>query len=327
MYGRGEQARPGRDHPSRTGRPIPLGSGDAPDEQHELPPKGTIRTPPSVGRISYGLPGREGRDKEPPDNKPVEAPSIERGKLERPKHPDGRIETGPKGGVGGVIDESLKETGNALRGYVIEKLLELAADAMYPGFGRVINIAFKIEEVVGDVTALVNPDGGDDVHVPLMNIPPGIEFELSVHLPGRGGAGADGPWVSGFVSASDDGLFGGWAIEREEGQSGADKRLPSNDHDAGRQQAAVIPYPLSNKMPDTKPLQQAVHLRDAAQVMQRRLRTDMTDYGHEPVIVVFDERAGCGLWMIQPVLSDKVAGRSIEIRCDLVTGLTTVLIK
>jgi hypothetical protein len=59
--------------------------------------------------------------------------------------------------------------------------------------------------------------------------------------------------------------------------------------------------------------------------MLPRLQAD-PEFADKPMIVVYDEQAGLGTWMIQPELYGIVAGRQIEIERDTKTGLMTVLI-
>jgi hypothetical protein len=78
-------------------------------------------------------------------------------------------------------------------------------------------------------------------------------------------------------------------------------------------------------MDETDPLRRTAHLREAALKMLRRLQV-MPQYEGAPIIVIYDEAAGCGLWMIRQELADAVAGRCIEIRYEYSTGWSTVLI-
>jgi hypothetical protein len=232
---------------------------------------------------------------------------------------------GPDSAVDRAISESLEETGQAFEGWAFEAVLALAADAVHPGLGRVISIAFKMREAVGDAEALASLESGGDLHVPLLHIAPGIEIELSLHLPGHDGAGAGGPWVSGFALPGDGGLFGGWAIERDEHPGPAEQKGQSTGRPSGQPSGAVISYQLSKTIVETEPIRRAAFLREAASPLLRRLRA-VPKYVVYPVIVVYDERAACGMWMIQPELSSMATGWRIEIRYETETGLTTALI-
>jgi hypothetical protein len=122
--------------------------------------------------------------------------------------------------------------------------------------------------------------------------------------------------VSVFLSPGDDGLFGGWAIKREEGPAASEQKRSTAGQQAGQPGAAF----------DIERFLRAVHMRDAARLIMPQLQ-DTPRHRDAPVIAVYDKRAGWGLWMIQSRSSDVAVGRSMEIRCDLMTGVTTVVIK
>jgi hypothetical protein len=245
-----------------------------------------------------------------------------------------------------VIAESLDESVEALEVWTFEKVVEFAADAFHPGLGRVINIALKVKEVLGDVEALASPDSDRDLHVPVLHVAGGVEIDLNVHLPGQHGAGDGGPLVSGFVMPGDDGLFGGWAVE-EDRRSEAEEERPRSDRDTfnfleeflARQAAwqadwakrfglnppAEITYDLSKSVATTEPLRRAATMREAASRLRSRLHA-RPEFADMPILVVYDERAGLGMWMVKPGLPDAVAGQRIEIRLNLVANLMTVFI-
>jgi hypothetical protein len=269
--------------------------------------------------------------------------AADRGAEDLPKAPKetgkpfAEARTRSEGAVEGFIERSFTETGKAVKEYVFEKLVVVFADAVHPGLGRVIEITFKVQEVVDDVEALVDPGSGCVVHVPLVDVPPGIEIEMGVHVPpyerdraqgpsSHERAGADGLSVSVFASPGDGGLFGGWAIKREEGPAATEQKRPSTGQEAGQQPGAATPYSPPESAKDADPFLRAVHMRDVAAVMQYQLQ-DISRREDAPLIAVNDERAGWGLWMIRAERSEVGAGRSMEIHCNLVTGLTTVFIK
>jgi hypothetical protein len=331
-------------------------------EPHELKDGDLPPPPPKVGRVDGRLREREDLPEQDPKESSEQGQWVEvRQPGSKHEHPLRRrsdrsvfiadppkaptetgeaireVDTSPEGAVEGFIERSLKETGKAVQEYVFEKLVVLVADAVHPGLGRMIEITFKIQEVADDVEALVDPGSGCVVHVPLMDVPPGFQIEASVHVPpcerdraqgpsSHERAGADGLSVSVFASPGDGGLFGGWAIKREEGPPATEQKRPSTGQEAGQQPGAATFYSLPENAKEAEPFLRAVHMRDVAAVMQHQLQ-DIPRRDDAPLIAVDDERAGWGLWMIRAEQSEVGAGRSMEIRCNLVTGLTTVFIK
>jgi hypothetical protein len=246
-----------------------------------------------------------------------------------------------------VIAESLDETVEAVEKWSIEKAVEFAADAVHPGLGRVINIGLKVMEVLSDAEAVMSPDSPSDLHVPLLHMPGGIEIDLNVHLPGRDAGSDGGPLLSGFALPGDDGLFGGWAIEKDRRRQDAEKETPRADLDResileellalekaqqadrarrlGPNPPAEITHHLSGSLPAVDPLARAVILRDAASQLRSELH-DRPEFADRPILVVYDDRAGLGMWMVKPGLSVADAGRRIEIGWEAMTGLMTVRI-
>jgi hypothetical protein len=66
-------------------------------------------------------------------------------------------------------------------------------------------------------------------------------------------------------------------------------------------------------------------LRDAASQLRSELH-DRPEFADRPILVVYDDRAGLGMWMVKPGLSVADAGRRIEIGWEAMTGLMTVRI-
>jgi hypothetical protein len=222
--------------------------------------------------------------------------------------------------TGRAFSESLDQTVEATSAWLGEMALEFGAHCINPVLGLAVTIVFKVKEVVDDVEALTDPTSGLDLHVPLVHLPPGLEIELNVQL---GDSGESGPSLSGFVVPGDGGLFGGWALERDKRQDTDEQERLQRDL-GSRRQAQVIPYDLSKVVEATEdPLFRAIILRERASRLRDQLWTTQ-EYKDKPLIVVSDERTGCGLWMIRS--SRAISGWQIELRPDTETGLLTVRI-
>jgi hypothetical protein len=228
-------------------------------------------------------------------------------------------------------------------------MLELAAHLINPALGRVIDIAFKIQEALDDQEALASADSDRQLHVPLLRAGPGLEIELSVQLPGDDQADEDNPRVSGFVSPGDDGLSGGWAIELDKhAAAGEQKTEPSErpvtvEREAGpdeptateRQRQPVgqkvgqIPVALISadlpKIARTDPLRRAAILRETAACLRDWLQSRPGLNGM-PLIIIYDERAACGIWVIQSALPAEVFSWHVEIRLETTSDLASVFI-
>ena len=87
----------------------------------------------------------------------------------------------------------------------------------------------------------------------------------------------------------------------------------------------MIPCDMSKAMPEVDPAHRAAILREAASQLPSELH-DRPEFADRPILVVYDDRAGLGMWMVKPGLSDGVAGRRIEIGWDAETRLMTVRI-
>jgi hypothetical protein len=249
----------------------------------------------------------------------------------------------------GVIAESLHETVEAAEEWFLEKTLEWAADAVHPGAGRLISIALKIKEMVGDAEALASPDDPRNLHVPLFDVTGSLAVDLNVHLRGDDESGDDAPLVSGFLSPGDDGLFGGWQIETERPAApaqGEGAQSGRHDHPGAAGQAArptadeaartrhpgpprppVIDYDLSAAVRQVQgPWRRAAALRTAASLLRTRLYA-RPEFAAEPILVIYDPPVGLGMWLVNPEFPGAVAGRRITIRLNPVTGMTTVFIE
>jgi hypothetical protein len=247
----------------------------------------------------------------------------------------------------GVIAESLRESVEAADEWIFEKALEFMADVVHPGAGRLISIALKIRELLGDAEALASPDSSRNLHVPLLEINGGLAVDLNVHLPGGGNSGDAAPPVSGFLSPGDGGLFGGWAIEVERPES--DKEASASGQDAQPAEAGKVTRPGAEQAGRSRDLDSAAApvIEDDLSVVKRRvkdpwrravvlreaaLRLRTRFYGGpgfaaQQIIVVYDPLAGLGMWLVKPDLSIALAGRRIGIWLDPVTGVTTVSIE
>jgi hypothetical protein len=78
-----------------------------------------------------------------------------------------------------VIAESLHESMEAADQWIFEKTLEFMADVVHPGAGRLIGIALKLKELLGDAEALASPDSPRNLHVPLLDVTSGLTVDLS----------------------------------------------------------------------------------------------------------------------------------------------------
>ena len=145
--------------------------------------------------------------------------------------------------------------------------------------------------------------------------------------------------MTAFVAPVGGDLYGGFAIEKDEDddQEAADRKTEPPAKDARKPAVDTIPASssdsalyalirsdLSNVEAATAdPRGRAAALSNAASLLQSRLRArpEPTD---RPLIVVYDERAGLGMWTVKPELADAVAGGRIEIGGDASTGWMTV---
>jgi hypothetical protein len=244
-----------------------------------------------------------------------------------------RPETPTDRAIAESLSESVKETSE----WAVETAVKIGAHCINPVLGHMVTIAFEVKEVLGDVEALASPDSDRELHVPLAHITPDIEIDLDVHLHGQDGAGEGAPYLTAFIAPGSGSLFGGWAIENASDEDAEQDTHPSN-REVPEQTSEVISAPpvapdlygliscdLSKSLPAVDQAHRAAILGDAAPRMLPRLQAD-PEFADKPMIVVYDEQAGLGTWMIQPELYGIVAGRQIEIERDTKTGLMTVLI-
>jgi hypothetical protein len=245
-----------------------------------------------------------------------------------------------------VVAASLEATAEAALKWSVERVVELLADVAHPGLGRVISVALKVMEVLGDAEALASPGSPGDLRVPLLDVAAGIELDLNVHL--RGGEIADhGPPVSGFVAPGAGGLFGGWQLEVDRHPKADGKEPPRSGQDTWTVLAASIARPaaqqadrarshgpgsageltftLAASVPTVDPLLRAVTMREAASRLRSQVHA-RPEFTGTPVIVVYDRMGGTGMWLVQPDPSRALALRRIEIRPDLGTGRTAVFL-
>lgn len=249
----------------------------------------------------------------------------------------------------GVIAESLRETVEAVEEWFFERAVEVAADTVIPGLGRVINIAFKIKEAFGDIEALTSPDSPHNLHVPLFHVAGGLAVDLNVHLQGSDRAADTAPPVTGFLSPGDDGLFGGWELEVDRPSESKKHEASASDQDARPVSAEHVARPsvahaershrqepsVSTVIKDdlslvkrwmNEPWRRAVALREAASRLQTRLYA-RPEFAAEQVLVICDPLAGLGMWLVNPGLAHSLARRRIVIRLVTDTGIMLVLIE
>ena len=199
---------------------------------------------------------------------------------------DGPPSAQPDAGPDSVVTASLDATVEAVVEWSLARAVELLADVAHPGLGRVISVALKVKEVLGDAEALASPGSPRDLHVPLLGVADGIELDLNVHLPGTDETGDHTPPVSGFVAPGADGLFGGWQIEIDRRPKAAGKDAPQSEQDAwtvleesivrlnarqaarsrryGWRSPAELTLNLAASVPTDDPLRRAVIMREAA---------------------------------------------------------------
>jgi hypothetical protein len=222
------------------------------------------------------------------------------------------------------VSESLKETS----AWILELVVVVGAHCINPVLGHVVTIAFKINEMADDVAGLISQDS--ELRLPVLPLGSGIELELDVHL-----GSEDGPQVTAFVAPVAGDLCGGFAIEKDEDddQEAADRKAEPPAKDAvdttpapsdDSALYALIRSDMSNVEAATAdPRGRAAALANAASLLQSRLRV-RPELADRPLIVVYDEWAGLGMWMILASRFSEVAGRHIELRPDPETGLMTV---
>jgi hypothetical protein len=230
------------------------------------------------------------------------------------------------GSTDSVIAESLRESVEATGQLTFEKTVEFVAETVHPGLGRLINIGFKIKELLDDAEAVASRGSPRNLHVPLFDVAGGLAVDLNVHLSGADGSRDDAPPVSGFLSPGGGGLFGGWELEVDR-PVGSDRKETSVVEHVARPSteraerarrheppaSPVISYDLSLVKRQIKdPQRSAVVLREAA----LRLRTGLfarPEFIAEPVLVIYDPVAGLGMWLVNLDLADALAGQLISI--------------
>lgn len=239
-----------------------------------------------------------------------------------------------------VITESVHESLEAGGEWAFEQGVELLADVVHPGLGRLVSIAFKVKEILGDAEALATPDSPCNLHVPLLHITGTLSVDLNVHLQGSDGTGDDALPLTGFLSPGDDGLFGGWGIElerpsgsgkEEASASGRDARPDAEQAGRSRSQEPPAPPVIESDLSVVKrrvkePWRRAVVLREAASRLRTRLFV-RPEFAAQPILVIYDPLAGLGMWLVGPDIADGLAGRQIEIWTDLATGATIVSVE
>lgn len=259
------------------------------------------------------------------------------------KNPDEPISSRPEVVTESVVTASLDATFGAAVTWGIQQVVILLANGVQPGLGHLIDVALKFKEVWDDISALARPDRPRDLHIPLLGAADGIEFDLNVHLPGRDGTADDVPLVSGFVAPGNEGLFGGWQIEIDRRAQAAEREAPPSEPDTWTVLAASTAgqteqtgshglssptkrtFSFATPMPTDDPLRAAT-MRETAS----RLRSELyarPEFRDEAIIVIHDQAARHGMWLVKPESPEVAAQRRIEIWLSPETGMTTVYLR
>lgn len=222
------------------------------------------------------------------------------------------------GGVAKLVKTSLQESIEETSEWAIKTVLEIGAHCICPIAGHLVTIAFEVKEVLDDAAALDSPDGARELHVPLVHLAPGIEFEADVQLGNEGDE--DGPRLSVFVVPGDGGLFGGWALERDKDHEVAGQAAPKTEQDVP-EGAAVVHADLSQAVDASEDLRtRAAILRGSASRLQSQLWA-MPEYSGLWLVVIYDGQADLGIWLFRPEVATILNAWGIELESDAETGL------
>ena len=250
----------------------------------------------------------------------------------------------PEAETKSVAEASLDATIEEAVKWSFKRVTEVLLDTVHPGLGRLVNVASKLMEVLGDAAALASPDRARDLHVPLLGPGDGIALDLNVHLQGHDGTRDDTPLISGFIAPADDGLFGGWQLEIARHAMAAEEKASQPKQDTWTLVAAEaqstahqaapaghyelhLPVELTTNLAAARstddPFLVAVTLREAASRLQGELHS-RSEFADVPIIVIYDHAAGLGMWLAKPDAPKKAELQRIEIRLNAATGLTAV---
>jgi hypothetical protein len=106
--------------------------------------------------------------------------------------------------------ESFGKTCEAFGEWLTLRVTTMAVDAIAPGLGRVVDVAFKICQLVRDVRAASSESPG--VVVPLPDFVPGLGVDVEISLGDAKGRGT----VVAFVSPDMPSFICGWGVEEGE---------------------------------------------------------------------------------------------------------------
>jgi hypothetical protein len=214
-----------------------------------------------------------------------------------------------------IISKALGETISQTGEWLIQQAAIVLAHLVMPGAGHLVVLFFEGKELLGDAAAMVSSDGPVELHIPVVNLPPGFGLEVGVELATDGDGdedGQDGPRLILFAVPGDGGLLGGWALQRE--RDDKEEKREQQGIPAG---VAVIEADLSVVAQTTnEPDKRAALLRGTA----ARLQSDLwarPEYEDVSLIVIYDE-TNLGMWLAR---SQTAAGMGkIVIVKDAQTG-------
>jgi hypothetical protein len=141
--------------------------------------------------------------------------------------------------LSGIERQSVTDSVDGFVKFAERRLLSLAADHLVPGLGgRLVDVAFEMQDVVMSVRAL----GSDDpvLEAPLSSPVTGLGFTLKIPL-ASAGEGNTHPPLAVCIAPDTPSLTGGWALDAPEQDERADgggesghgaERLPDDAEEA-----------------------------------------------------------------------------------------------
>lgn len=213
------------------------------------------------------------------------------------------------------LQESIRETGE----WLLETSVVFAAHCICPPAGHLVTIAFEAKGVIDDAAALASPDSPRELHVPLVHLPPGFELEANVQLGSEADEGE--PRLSVFVVPGDGGLFGGWALERDEDQETAKQAPRATEQDESAEAAVVHANLSAATAASEEPRARAAILRETAYRLQSEL-WDRPEYSGTSLMVIYDDQADLGMWLARSEAA--CSSRKMVLEQDAETGRLVV---